>query len=70
MANNNLLYIKVYHADEGIFENFILDAVIRTTFYKYLDPKEALVSNGILNRALLSAAGKLTHSDDEEINAQ
>ncbi|VDK71574.1 unnamed protein product [Litomosoides sigmodontis] len=45
------------------------DSVIRTTFYKYLDPKEALVSNGILNRALLSAAGKLTHSDDEEINA-
>lgn len=48
----------------------IVDAVIRTTFYKYLDPKEALVSNGVLNRALTSAAGKSTRSNDEEINAQ
>ncbi|VDO29028.1 unnamed protein product [Onchocerca flexuosa] len=33
------------------------DSVIRTTFYKYLDPKEALVANGVLNRALASTAG-------------
>lgn len=52
-----------------IFGNFILDSVIRTTFYKYLDPKEALVANGVLNRSLITTAGKLTHSNDEEINA-
>lgn len=50
-------------------KEWILDSVIRTTFYKYLDPKEALVANGILNRALTSTAGKLIHSSDEEINA-
>ncbi|KAM3717720.1 Intraflagellar transport protein [Dirofilaria immitis] len=45
------------------------DCVIRTTFYKYFDPKEALVANGVLNRALTLAAGKSTDSHDEEINA-
>ncbi|EJW86772.1 hypothetical protein WUBG_02319 [Wuchereria bancrofti] len=45
------------------------DSVIRTTFYKYFDPKEALIANGVLNRALTLTAGKLTHSNDEEINA-
>uniref|UniRef100_A0A7N5JKN3 Intraflagellar transport 52 n=1 Tax=Ailuropoda melanoleuca TaxID=9646 RepID=A0A7N5JKN3_AILME len=28
------------------------DAVVRNVYYKYLHPKEALVSNGVLNRAL------------------
>ncbi|VBB29358.1 unnamed protein product [Acanthocheilonema viteae] len=45
------------------------DSVIRTTFYKYFNPKEALIANGVLNRALTSTAGKLKHSSDEEINA-
>ncbi|XP_074594133.1 intraflagellar transport 52 [Brevipalpus obovatus] len=35
------------------------DAVIRNSYYKYFHPKEALVSNGILNRGMLSAANKL-----------
>lgn len=52
-----------------MLEISISDSVIRTTFYKYFDPKEALVANGVLNRALTSTAGKLAHSNDEDINA-
>jgi hypothetical protein len=33
------------------------DSVIRTIFHKYFDPKEALISNGVLNRTLPIAAG-------------
>lgn len=43
------------------------DSVVRTVYYKYFHPKEALVSNGILNRALSHAAGKMipgTGTDD------
>uniref|UniRef100_A0A0M3IR44 Intraflagellar transport protein 52 homolog n=1 Tax=Ascaris lumbricoides TaxID=6252 RepID=A0A0M3IR44_ASCLU len=46
------------------------DAVIRTIFYKYFEPKEALISNGVLNRAISSAAGKTTRYNDDENNAQ
>ncbi|KHN76535.1 Intraflagellar transport protein 52 -like protein [Toxocara canis] len=46
------------------------DAVIRTIFYKYFEPKEALISNGVLNRAIASAAGKSTRNNDDENNAQ
>ena len=28
------------------------DSVIRTVFYKYFHPKQALVTNGVLNRAV------------------
>ncbi|GMT09294.1 hypothetical protein PFISCL1PPCAC_591, partial [Pristionchus fissidentatus] len=48
---------------------FIADSVIRTVFYKYFDPKEALVSNGIINRAIPTAAGKAATSD-QNANAQ
>ncbi|XP_039623843.1 intraflagellar transport protein 52 homolog isoform X3 [Polypterus senegalus] len=34
------------------------DAVIRNVYYKYFHPKEALVSNGVLNREISRAAGK------------
>ena len=34
------------------------DAVIRTCYYKYFHPKECLITNGVLNRAILEAAGK------------
>ena len=27
-----------------------IDAVVRNVYYKYFHPKEALVSNGVLNR--------------------
>ncbi|VDK51526.1 unnamed protein product [Anisakis simplex] len=46
------------------------DSVIRTIFYKYFEPKEALISNGVLNRALPSAAGKMAKSNDDENHAQ
>ncbi|KAF8384454.1 osm-6 [Pristionchus pacificus] len=48
---------------------FSRNCVIRTVFYKYFDPKEALVSNGIINRAIPTAAGKPSGSD-QNANAQ
>eukprot|EP00798_Chlamydomonas_sp_ICE-L_P029961 gene29962-18028_t len=41
------------------------DSVVRTTHYKYLHPKEALISDGILNRAVISTAGKSNASEGE-----
>ncbi|XP_060925277.1 intraflagellar transport protein 52 homolog [Limanda limanda] len=35
------------------------DAVVRNVYYKYFHPKEALVSNGVLNREISRAAGKM-----------
>ncbi|KAL4655891.1 hypothetical protein GN956_G6218 [Arapaima gigas] len=50
------------------------DAVIRNVYYKYFHPKEALVSNGVLNREISRAAGKIITgiTDDESTgnNAQ
>ncbi|XP_045616151.1 intraflagellar transport protein 52 homolog [Procambarus clarkii] len=34
------------------------DSVVRTCYYKYFHPKECLITNGILNRAILEASGK------------
>ncbi|CAD6193238.1 unnamed protein product [Caenorhabditis auriculariae] len=46
------------------------DCVIRTIYYyKYFDPKEALVSNGVVNRAVAAAAKKPISSEQRE-NAQ
>ncbi|KXJ27589.1 intraflagellar transport protein 52 homolog [Exaiptasia diaphana] len=42
--------------DYGIMVNN--DSVVRTVYYKYFHPKEALVSNGVLNREINRAAGK------------
>jgi intraflagellar transport protein 52 len=50
-ASTNINYLLEEH---GIAVNS--DAVVRTAHYKYLHPKEALISDGVLNRALLSAA--------------
>ncbi|KAG7493697.1 hypothetical protein JOB18_014846 [Solea senegalensis] len=50
------------------------DAVVRNVYYKYFHPKEALVSNGVLNREISRAAGKVVTGiiEDENIgnNAQ
>ncbi|XP_062400389.1 intraflagellar transport protein 52 homolog isoform X2 [Sardina pilchardus] len=50
------------------------DAVVRNVYYKYFHPKEALVSNGVLNREISRAAGKAVTGvvDDESAgnNAQ
>lgn len=43
------------------------DAVLRTTHYKYLHPKEVLISDGILNSEVIKGAGKTiggSHDDD------
>eukprot|EP00794_Sanderia_malayensis_P004664 gene4664-5273_t len=42
--------------DYGVMVN--TDAVVRTSYYKYFHPKEAYISNGILNREVNKAAGK------------
>lgn len=42
------------------------DAVVRTTHYKYLHPKEVLISDGILNRAVITGAGKSLNSNDDD----
>ncbi|KAI8847275.1 hypothetical protein BC829DRAFT_396849 [Chytridium lagenaria] len=34
------------------------DSVVRTVFYKYSHPKEAFISNGVVNREINKAAGK------------
>jgi len=51
-------------------ESFALcfvDAVVRSVYYKYFHPKEALVCNGVLNRAISRAAGKYVPGlDDDE----
>ncbi|KAK3591240.1 hypothetical protein CHS0354_010606 [Potamilus streckersoni] len=42
------------------------DAVVRTSYYKYFHPKEVFVANGVLNRAISQAAGKmLGHVEDD-----
>ena len=38
------------------------DSIIRTTYFKYFNPKEALVSDGVLNRALAELTGKIVDS--------
>ncbi|XP_070556730.1 intraflagellar transport protein 52 homolog [Ptychodera flava] len=50
--------------DYGIMVN--TDAVARTSYYKYFHPKEALISNGVLNRAISQAAGKQIPGTNEE----
>jgi intraflagellar transport protein 52 len=42
------------------------DVVVRSHFYKYFHPKEALVSNGVLNRAVSQYAGKSSGTLDED----
>jgi intraflagellar transport protein 52 len=53
-SNTNINYLL---EEFGIFINN--DAIVRTTYYKYFNPKEALVSDGVLNRALSESCGKL-----------
>lgn len=50
------------------------DSVVRNVYYKYFHPKEALVSNGVLNREISRAAGKavpgIIDEDSSGNNAQ
>ncbi|CUT99008.1 intraflagellar transport protein 52 [Echinococcus multilocularis] len=44
------------------------DSVVRTSYYKYFHPKEAIIPNGIVNRAIGEAAGKTSaHSGGDEV---
>ncbi|KAF1751586.1 hypothetical protein GCK72_018140 [Caenorhabditis remanei] len=42
------------------------DAVIRTVFLKYFDPKEALVANGVVNRSIAVAAKKNVSTEQKQ----
>ncbi|XP_068171866.1 intraflagellar transport protein 52 homolog [Antennarius striatus] len=44
------------------------DSVARNVYYKYFHPKEALVSDGVLNREMSRAAGKVVTGIIEEEN--
>lgn len=41
------------------------DSVTRMAYYKFHHPKEALVANGVLNRELARAVGKVNHTPSE-----
>lgn len=42
-----------------------IDSVTRMAYYKFHHPKEALVANGVLNRELARAVGKVNHTPSE-----
>uniref|UniRef100_A0A8B9SV60 Intraflagellar transport 52 n=1 Tax=Anas platyrhynchos TaxID=8839 RepID=A0A8B9SV60_ANAPL len=46
-----------------VFNN---DAVVRNVYYKYHHPKEALISDGVLNRGISEAAGKTALETTDE----
>lgn len=48
--------INFFLEEYGIMINS--DSVVRTNYHKYFHPKECLISNGVLNRAISEAAGK------------
>ncbi|KAK7081804.1 Intraflagellar transport protein 52 [Halocaridina rubra] len=52
-ANTNINFLL---EEYGISVNN--DSVVRTCYYKYFHPKECLITNGILNRAILEVSGK------------
>lgn len=60
MFNTNINYLL---EDYGIMVNS--DAVVRSEYFRYFHPKEALVSNGVLNRAISQAAGKYVPGLDD-----
>ncbi|XP_013774231.1 intraflagellar transport protein 52 homolog [Limulus polyphemus] len=62
--------INFFLEEYGIMVNH--DSVVRTVYYKYFHPKEALVSNGVLNRSISQAAGKVIpgHGVEETNNTQ
>ncbi|XP_021361844.1 intraflagellar transport protein 52 homolog isoform X1 [Mizuhopecten yessoensis] len=83
MQNGGSLLVMLGEGGESRFDtniNFLLeefgvmintDSVVRTSYYKYFHPKEALIANGVLNRAVSHAAGKtFSATEDEENNAQ
>ena len=52
--------INFFLEEYGIMINN--DAVVRTNYHKYFHPKEVLISNGVLNRAISEAAGKVIYT--------
>ncbi len=49
--------INFFLEEYGVMIN--ADSVVRTNYYKYFHPKECLISNGVLNRAIGEKAGKV-----------
>lgn len=46
----------------------VSDAVVRTSYYKYFHPKEALVSNGVLNRSILQLVTAALKSNGSDVS--
>ncbi|XP_014771869.1 intraflagellar transport protein 52 homolog [Octopus bimaculoides] len=71
VAKGGNIFVMLGEGGEDRYENninFLLeeygiminsDSVVRTSYHKYFHPKEVLVQNGVLNRAISQAAGKL-----------
>uniref|UniRef100_A0A915KTX7 ABC-type uncharacterized transport system domain-containing protein n=1 Tax=Romanomermis culicivorax TaxID=13658 RepID=A0A915KTX7_ROMCU len=59
---SELTNINYLLEEYGISSN--LDSVLRTTFFKYYHPKEALVSNGLLNRGILPTSTRILDNAD------
>ena len=59
----------IYYGQEATGSN-VTDAVVRSVYYKYFHPKEALVSNGVLNRAISRAAGKYVPGLDDDVDKE
>ncbi|XP_050403597.1 intraflagellar transport protein 52 homolog isoform X1 [Patella vulgata] len=84
LENGGSVFIMIGEGGESKYNtniNFLLeefgimvnsDAVVRTSYYKYFHPKEALIANGVLNRAISQAAGKsfAIGAEEETNNAQ
>ncbi|XP_063680578.1 intraflagellar transport protein 52 homolog [Bolinopsis microptera] len=70
VRNGGSLLLSLGDGGEGKYDtniNFLLedygimvnsDSVVRTSYYKYFHPKEALIANGVLNREINKAGGK------------
>ena len=49
-SHMGLIFVSLRWRNNYFFNIVISDSVTRMVYYKYLHPKEALISNGILNR--------------------
>mmetsp|Transcript_7612 Transcript_7612/g.17496 ORF Transcript_7612/g.17496 Transcript_7612/m.17496 type:complete len:440 (-) Transcript_7612:84-1403(-) len=59
-AGSNINYLL---EEWGVMVNS--DAVVRTVYYKYLHPKEVMVSNGVVNKSISRAAQQMFGSSRE-----
>jgi len=49
--------------------SFNSDSVVRTVHYKYFHPKEALITDGVLNREINQQVGKAPRDNSDDLNS-